>query len=157
MENGQVDAAVMLEPDISVLAKRIGHAPKIIADVRTPEGLKEVFGTSSGRRRALRQDRLAAEEPRNRQEARCGDPETLQWISDHSGEEIAAKMPQKYAGGDEKQYAKVIGELKKTLNTTGEFTEEGAQAVLETQRVANPEVGDKEIDLSKTYTNEYLK
>lgn len=158
VENGQVDAAVMLEPDISVLAKRIGHDPKIIADVRTPEGLKEVFGASAWPSSSLyaKTDWLQ-KNPETAKKLAAAIQETLQWISDHSGEEIAAKMPEKFAGGDEKQYAKVIGDLKKTLSTNGEFTEEGVQAVLETQRVANPEVGDKEIHLSKTYTNEFLK
>lgn len=158
VENGQVDAAVMLEPDISVLAKRIGHDPQIIADVRTPEGLKEVFGASAWPSSSLyaKTDWLE-QNPEKAKKLAAAMQETLEWISDHSGEEIAAKMPEKFSGGDEKQYATVIGELKKTLSTDGKFTEEGAQAVLETQRVANPEVGDKEIDLSKTYTNEFLK
>lgn len=158
VENGQVDAAVMLEPDISVLAKRIGHDPQIIADVRTPEGLKEVFGAAAWPSSSLyaKTDWLE-KNPETAKKLAAAIKETLEWISNHSGEEIAEKMPQKYAGGDEKQYAKVIGELKKTLSTNGEFTQEGAEAVLETQRVANPEVGDKEIDLGKTYTNEYLK
>ncbi|WP_026533258.1 ABC transporter substrate-binding protein, partial [Arthrobacter sp. H41] len=43
VEQGQVDAAVMLEPDITVLGKRLGTEPTIIEDVRTLEGLKEVF------------------------------------------------------------------------------------------------------------------
>ena len=54
-------------------------------------------------------------------------------------------------------YAKVIAELKETLSKDGAFTEDGVQAVLKTQRVANPEIGDKDIKLEDTYTNEFVK
>ena len=82
---------------------------------------------------------------------------TLQFIADHSGEEIAAEMPEAFAGGDPEQYAKVIEEMKVALSKDGAFTEEGVKAVLETQRVANPEVGEAEIKLEETYTNEFVK
>ncbi len=66
-------------------------------------------------------------------------------------------MPETFAGGDPAQYAAVIEELKKTLSTDGAFTEAGAEAVLKTQRIANPEVGEADIDLAETYTNEFVE
>ncbi|MFF2317521.1 ABC transporter substrate-binding protein [Arthrobacter sp. NPDC058097] len=158
VEQNQVDAAVMLEPDVSVLAKRIGHDPVLLEDVRTVEGLKEVFNTGSWPSSSL----YAKTEWLDQNKETAGKlakaiNRTLEFIAGHSGEEIAAKMPEKFAGGDKVLYAKVIEELKKTLSKDGTFTEDGAKAVLETQRVANPEVGDKDIKLADTYTNEFVK
>lgn len=158
VEQGQVDAAVMLEPDISVLAKRIGHPAVVLEDVRTAEGLKEVFATDAWPSSSL----YAKTEWLNQNKDTAGKlakaiKRTLDFIKGHSGAEIAAKMPENFAGGDKDLYAKVIEDLKKTLSKDGSFTEDGVQAVLKTQQVANPEVGNKDIKLADTYTNEFVK
>ncbi|MDP9693233.1 UNVERIFIED_ORG: NitT/TauT family transport system substrate-binding protein [Arthrobacter globiformis] len=158
MEQGQVDAAVMLEPDISVLNKRIGHDLPVLEDVRTAEGLKEVFETDAWPSSSLyaKADWLEQNKETAGKLAKAI-KRTLEFIDGHSGEEIAAKMPEKFAGGDKALYAKVIGELKETLSKDGAFTDDGVKAVLKTQRVANPEIGDKDIKLEDTYTNEFVK
>ncbi|PNH83576.1 ABC transporter substrate-binding protein [Arthrobacter sp. AFG20] len=158
MEQGQVDAAVMLEPDVSVLSKRIGHDLPVLEDVRTAEGLKEVFETDAWPSSSLyaKADWLEQNKETAGKLAKAI-KRTLEFIDGHSGEEIAAKMPEKFAGGDKALYAKVIAELKETLSKDGTFTEEGVKAVLKTQRVANPEIGDKDIKLEDTYTNEFVK
>lgn len=43
------------------------------------------------------------------------------------------------------------------VSPDGKFTQEGVEAVLKTQRVANPEVGEKDIKLEDTYTNEFVE
>ncbi len=158
VEQGQVDAAVMLEPDITVLEKRLGTEPTVIEDVRTPEGLKEVFGTDAWPSSSLYATSDWLEQnPEAAQKLAAAIKKTLQFIADHSGEEIAAEMPESFAGGDPAQYAQVIDEMKVALSKDGVFTEAGVEAVLETQRVANPEVGDAEINLEETYTNEFVE
>ncbi|MFC4397508.1 MULTISPECIES: ABC transporter substrate-binding protein [Micrococcaceae] len=158
VEQGQVDAAVMLEPDVSVLTKRIGHNPVVLEDVRTSEGLKEVFSTDSWPSACLyaKTDWLNQNKDTAAKLAKAI-KRTLEYINGHSGAEIAAKMPESFAGGDKELYAKVIDDLKKTLSKDGTFTEDGVQAVLKTQQVANPDVGNKEIKLSDTYTNDLVK
>lgn len=158
IEQNQVDAAVMLEPDITVLGKRLGTEPAIIEDVRTPEGLQEVFGTDAWPSSSLYATSGWIEEnPEAAQKLATAIKKALKFIAENSGEEIAAEMPEAFAGGDPEQYAKVIEEMKLALSTDGVFTEEGVQAVLETQRVANPEVGEAEIKLEETYTNEFVE
>lgn len=158
VELGQVDAAVMLEPDITVLATRIGKKPTVLSDVRTREGLNEVFGTDAWPSSSLyaKTDWLAKNSDTAAKMAKAI-TRTLKYIDEHSGTEIAAKMPEAFAGGNMEQYAAVIDDLKKTLSKDGVFSEAGTKAVLETQRVANPEVGDKDIKLEDTYTNEFTQ
>ncbi|MDQ4489127.1 ABC transporter substrate-binding protein [Sinomonas sp. ASV486] len=158
VQNSQVDAAVMLEPDISVLAKQIGKSLVILEDVRTVEGLKGVFGADSWPSACLyaKTDWIEKNSDTAGRLAKAI-KRTLKYVDQHSGQEIADKMPEKFAGGDKTQYAKVIDDLKKTLSKDGVFTADGTEAVLKTQRVANPEVGSKDIDLSKTYSNDYVK
>src|SRR6476620_3840357 len=158
MEQGQVDAAVMLEPDVSVLTKRMGHDPLILEDVRSADGLKEVFDADAWPSSSLyaKTEWLDANKETAGKLAKAVE-RTLEFIAGHSGEEIAAKMPEKFAGGDKALYAAVIEDLKKTLSKDGAFTENGVQAVLKTQQVANPDVGNKDIKLADTYTNDFLK
>jgi NitT/TauT family transport system substrate-binding protein len=158
VEQGQVDAAVMLEPDITVLGKRLGTEPTILEDVRTLEGLQDVFDAEAWPSSSLYATTDWLEQnPETAEKLAAAIKRTLEYIADHSGEEIAAEMPETFAGDDPAQYATVIEELKKTLSTDGVFTEAGTEAVLKTQRIANPEVGDAEIDLAETYTNEFVE
>lgn len=157
VENSQVDAAVMLEPDITVLNKRVGSPLPLLGDLRTRDQIKTLYGSDTWPSSCLyAKTEWLEKNPEKAKKLATAIAKTLQWVQNHSGEEIAAKMPEAYAGGDRAQYAKVIEELKLTLSKDGRFSEAGVNAVLDTQRVANPEVGDKKIDLSQTYTNQYL-
>ncbi|OYO20459.1 ABC transporter substrate-binding protein [Enemella evansiae] len=157
VENSQVDAAVMLEPDITVLNKRAGTPLPMLGDLRTRDQVKALYGSDTWPSSCLyAKTEWLEKNPEKAKKLATAIARTLQWVQTHSGEEIAAQMPEAYAGGDRAQYARVIDELKLTMSKDGKFSEAGVNAVLDTQRVANPEVGDKKIDLSKTYTNEYV-
>ena len=158
VQHGQVDAAVMLEPDLTVLGTQLGKQPVVLEDVRTVEGLKDVFGTDAWPSSSLyaKTDWLE-KNPDTAAKMAKAIQRTLQFIASHSGAEIAAKMPPAFAGGNMDQYAAVIDKLKPTLSKDGAFSEAGTEAVLKTQRVANPEIGDKDINLADTYTNKFVK
>lgn len=157
MSTGQVVAGVMLEPDIDVLAEKTGSSTTTIADTRTPDGLKAVYGSDSWSSSAFysKSDWLTAN-PETAQKLANAITKTLKYIAEHDGAEIAAHMPESFAGGDLERYAKLIDELKPQLTADGRNTVEGTEAALQTQRVANPEVGEKDIDLSQTFTNEFV-
>ncbi|QAY61084.1 transporter substrate-binding domain-containing protein [Microbacterium protaetiae] len=158
VENNQVDAAVMLEPDISVLAKRLGKDPAIIEDVRSTDGLQSVFGTDAWPSACLyAQTDWLKKNPETAKKLAHAVAKALAYANTHTGAEIAAKMPEKFSAGDKALYAAAIDNVKVTYSKDGVFPEDGLKAVLDTQRVANPEVGDKKIDLSTTYTNEFVK
>ncbi|NNG19263.1 ABC transporter substrate-binding protein [Naumannella sp. ID2617S] len=157
VQNNQVDAAVMLEPDITVLNKRMGAPLPMLGDLRTREQVKALYGSDTWPSSCLyAKTEWLEKNPDKAKKLATAIAKTLQWVQNHSAEEIAAKMPEAYAGGDRAQYAQVIDSLKHTLSKDGKFSDSGVNAVLDTQRIANPEVGEKKIDLSKTYTNEYL-
>lgn len=157
VQNSQVDAAVMLEPDITVLTKRVGSPLPILGDLRTLEQVTQTYGADAWPSACLyaKSDWLEKNADTAKKLA-AAIRKTLEWIQAHSAQEIADKMPEAYAAGDKAQYAAVIEILKHTLSKDGKFTDAGVKAVLDTQRVANPEVGDKNIDLAKTYTNDFL-
>lgn len=156
MEQGQVDAAVMLDPAFSQLEARVGGLT-VLADTRTEAGVEEIFGTTTYPAAVFyaKQDWIDANEDTTKKLAAVMQ-RTLQWIQDHTAEEIAAEMPKQYAGDDPALYTKAIAALKDAYNPTGELDEEGANAVLGVMAETQPEVADADVDVSKTFTNEFL-
>ncbi len=84
---------------------------------------------------------------------------TLKFIDSHPAPEIAAKMPANYAGGDPQLYAKAVNDTKGIFNTDGVMPADGAKNVLDVLASFSPSVQGKKdsIDLSKTYTTEFVK
>jgi NitT/TauT family transport system substrate-binding protein len=83
---------------------------------------------------------------------------TLKWIQSHTGAEIAAQMPADYyAGSGLTAYVKALTSEKGIYNPTGIMPPTGPQTCLNVQQAFNPAVKGKTIDLSKTFTNEFVQ
>jgi NitT/TauT family transport system substrate-binding protein len=83
---------------------------------------------------------------------------TLKWIQSHTGAEIAAQMPADYyAGSGLPAYVKALNSEKGIYNPTGLMPPTGPQTCLRVQQAFNPTVKGKTIDLSKTFTNEFVQ
>ncbi|MGI8717588.1 MAG: ABC transporter substrate-binding protein [Lapillicoccus sp.] len=158
MENGKVDAAVMIDPSLSQLQKRVGKDNLVIlSDTRTAEGVQNAFGVSTYPAAVLYSTGdWINKNPDTARKLAGAIQRTLTWIQGHSAEEIAAKMPPQYAGDDKSVYVASIEAAKKAYSPDGKIHEDGAKEVLSVLKQSIPEVGSATIDLSKTYTNEYL-
>jgi NitT/TauT family transport system substrate-binding protein len=159
MEQGQVDAAVMLDPAIAQLEARTGEL-KLLADTRTVEGVQEAYGTDTYPAAVLyaTQDYIDA----NKETVgKLADAITcaLEYIQTHSGEEIAAEMPPQLVGEDKALYAGAVESLKEAFNPTGEIDEAGAEAVRDVLAQTQPEIAqaDVDVDVAQTYTNEFVE
>jgi NitT/TauT family transport system substrate-binding protein len=83
---------------------------------------------------------------------------TLKWIQSHSGADIADKMPADYYKGVGKDaYVAALDSEKGIFNPTGLMPPDGPQTCLSVLGEFNPKVKGKSIDLSKTYTDEFVK
>ena len=155
MEQGQIDAAVMLDPAVTLLK---GNNPdlKILSDTRTQKDTLAVFGGEyPGGALYAKADWVKAHE-KEVQGMSTAIVTTLKWIHSHSAEEIADKMPPELVGKDKALY---IAALKNTIpmySETGRMDPKGAAAVLAVFSQSSPDVAKAHIDLSKTYTNEYV-
>jgi NitT/TauT family transport system substrate-binding protein len=156
MEQGQIDAAVMLDPSITVLQGR-NKDLTILSDTRTQHDTLAVFGGEyPGGALYTRADWIAGHE-KEVQAMTNAIIATLKWIHSHSAEEIADKMPPELVGKDKAGY---IAALKNTLpmySETGLMDPKGAAAVLAVFSQSSPEVAKANVDLSKTYTNKYVE
>lgn len=84
---------------------------------------------------------------------------TLKFINSNDGAAIAAKMPTDYAGSDKKLYEQAINDSKGMFTKDGVMDPDGAKNVLEVLGSFSKNVKPKkaQIDLSKTYTTEFVK
>jgi NitT/TauT family transport system substrate-binding protein len=156
MEQGSVDAAIMLDPAITVLQGKFKDL-KILSDTRTQKDTVSVFGGEYPGGALYSKADWVAKNGKTVQALTDAIVATLKWIHSHSPEEIMAKMPAEYVGPDKALY---LAALKNTLpmySETGRMDPKGAQAVLAVFSQSVPEIAKANIDLSTTYTNTFVE
>jgi len=155
MEQGKVDAAVLIDPAVTELQKRVGNL-QILRDLRTEKGVEAVYGVQQYPAAVLySQTSWVKDNPETAGKLARAITRTLTWISQHSAEEIAAKMPPQFAGTDKDVYIKAVAAAKPTYSKDGVMPKDGAEAVLKVLSF-DPEIAKANIDIAKTYTNKYV-
>ena len=155
MEQGKVDAAIMLDPAITLLQGKFKDL-KILSDTRTQKDTLEVFGGEYPGGALYTRAEWVAKNEGTAQALATAIVATLKWIHSHTPEEVMAKMPEDLVGPDKGLY---LAALKNTLamySTTGKMDPKGAEAVLAVFAQSVPEIAKANIDLSKTYTNRFV-
>jgi NitT/TauT family transport system substrate-binding protein len=155
MEQGQIDAAVMLDPSVTVLQ---GNHPdlRILSDTRTQKDTLSVFGGEYPGGALYSTTAWVTSHEKDAQALTDAIVNTLAWIHSHSPEDIMAKMPAETVGKNKELY---LAALKNTLpmySETGKMDPKGADAVLAVFSEGSPEVAKANIDVSKTYTNKFV-
>ncbi len=155
MEQGQIDAAVMLDPAVTILSDKYKDL-RILSDTRSQKDTLSVFGGEYPGGALYTKAEWIAAHPKEVQGMATAIIATLKWIHSHTAEEIADKMPAEYVGKDKAIY---IAALKNTLpmySNDGKMDPKGAAAVLAVFSQSSPDVAKAHIDLSKTYTNKFV-
>ena len=155
MEQGSVDAAVMLDPAITQLQGR-NKDLTILSDTRTQKDTLDVFGGEYPGGALYTKSGWIAAHPKETQALTNAIVATLKWIHSHTPEEIMAKMPENLVGADKALYLAALKNTIPMYSTTGKMDPKGAQAVLDVFSQSSPEVKNAKIDLSKTYTNKFV-
>jgi NitT/TauT family transport system substrate-binding protein len=156
MEQGSIDAAIMLDPAVTQLGGR-NKDLKILVDTRTQKDTIDVFGGEYPGGALYTKAEWIEKNPKAAQGLVNAIVNTLKWIHSHTPEEIMAKMPDELIGADKGLY---LAALKATLpmySETGRMDPKGAEAVLAVFSQSSPDVAKAKIDLSKTYTNQFVE
>ncbi|OCK53817.1 ABC transporter substrate-binding protein [Bradyrhizobium sp. LMTR 3] len=156
MQQGQIDAAVMLDPSVTVLQ---GSHPdlKILADTRTQKDTLAVFGGEYPGGALYTTTAWIKSHEKEVQALTNAIVNTLNWIHSHSPEEIMAKMPEGMVGKDKALYLAALKNTIPMYSQTGLMDPKGADAVLAVFSEGSPEVAKANIDVTKTYTNKYVE
>src|SRR5712671_3965538 len=156
MEQGSVDAAVMLDPAVTLLQGK-NKDLKILSDTRTQKDTLDVFGGEYPGGALYTKSAWIAAHPKETQALTNAILATPKWIHSHTAEEIMAKMPDGLVGADKALYLAALKNTIPMYSTTGKMDPKGAQAVLDVFSQSSPEVKNAKIDLSKTYTNKFVE
>ncbi len=130
----------------------------ILLDMRTAEGSKAALGgTYPATSLYMPTDWVNANKP-TVQKLVNAYVATLAWIQAHSGAEIADKMPADYYKGVGKDaYVAALNSEKGIFNPTGIMPADGPATCLAVLSKFNDKVKGKSIDLTATYTDEFVK
>jgi NitT/TauT family transport system substrate-binding protein len=156
MQQGQIEAAVMLDPSVTVLQ---GSHPdlRILSDTRTQKDTLAVFGGEYPGGALYTTTAWINSHEKEVQALTTAIVNTLAWIHSHSPEEIMAKMPEEIVGKNKELYLAALKNTIPMYSETGKMDPKGADAVLAVFSEGSPEVAKANIDLSKTWTNKYVE
>jgi NitT/TauT family transport system substrate-binding protein len=155
MEQGQIDAAVMLDPSVTVLQS--SHPDlRILSDTRTQKDTLDVFGGEYPGGALYSTTAWVNSHEKDVQALTNAIVNTLSWIHSHSPEDIMAKMPPEVVGKNKELYLAALKNTIPMFSETGKMDPKGADAVLAVFSVSSPEIAKANIDVTKTYTNKYV-
>jgi len=155
MEQGQIDAAVMLDPSVTVLQG--SHSDlKILSDTRTQHDTLAVFGGEYPGGALYSTTAWVNGHEKEVQALTNAIMATLAWIHSHTAEDIMAKMPDEIVGKDRAQYLAALKNTIPMYSETGKMDPKGAEAVLAVFSEGSPDIAKAGIDVTKTYTNKYV-
>lgn len=154
--HNKVDAAVMTDPALAIVRKQMPGL-HTLADTRTAEGVRSVFGVESYPSAVLYSKTEWVEKNRDTAKLLTGAiTRTLSWMRSHTPEEIRAAMPAAFRTEDAGTDIEVLRTAQAMLSVDGKFTPEAVEAVHQVLSASLPAVRDAKIDLGKTYTNELI-
>jgi NitT/TauT family transport system substrate-binding protein len=156
MEQGQIDAAVMLDPSVTVLQG--SHSDlRILSDTRTQKDTLDTFGGEYPGGALYSTTAWVAGHDKEVQALTNAMLNTLAWIHSHSPEDIMAKMPPEMVGKNKELYLAALKNTMPMYSETGKMDPKGADAVLTMFSESSPEVAKANIDVQKTWTNKFVE
>ncbi|MBZ6079058.1 ABC transporter substrate-binding protein [Microvirga puerhi] len=155
IQQDKIQAGMTTEPTVSRLLKT-GEA-KVLVDLRSAEATKAALGGTYPATSLYMQTSWVDAHKAETQKLANALVRTLRYISTHSADEIADKMPKEYLVGDREGYVKALADGKAMFTPDGVMPEGGPETVLAVLSGFSKNVKGKTIDLSKTYTSEFVK
>jgi NitT/TauT family transport system substrate-binding protein len=156
MEQGQIDAAVMLDPSVTLLQGKFKDLT-ILSDTRTQKDTQAVFGGDYPGGALYTKADWIEKHPKETQGLTTAIVNTLAWIHSHTPQEVMDKMPPNLVGPDKAGYLAALKNTIPMYSTTGKMDPKGAEAVLAVFSLGSEIVAKANIDVTKTYTNKFVE
>jgi NitT/TauT family transport system substrate-binding protein len=155
VQRGEIDAIVNVDPVIGLLESQ--GLIKVVADTRTLQGTRQVFGGLYPAAVVYAGDAFIAKNPRTVQALANAFVRGLKWIASHSAEEIAGVMPEDYALGNKPLYIQSIRNSLPMYSSDGRFSREAAETAATVLKAFDPDVARTTIDIAATYTDAFAE
>jgi len=155
-KGGDIDAVSNIDPVITIM-ERAGDIV-VVADTRTEEGTRKVFGFSDLPAAALYAPvDFIKKNPNTVQALTNAMVRALLWLQTATPDQVADTVPQDYLLGDRALYVAAFAKFQPAISPDGLFTKEGAENTLKFLAAFNPAVKPAEIKLDQTYDNGYVQ
>ena len=154
MQQDKIQVGMTTEPTISRMLKS-GEA-KVMVDMRTVEGTKAALGGTYPAASLYMEASYIQKNKDAVQKLANAFVKTMKFINTHSGAEIAEKMPKEFYVGDKDLYVKALTDGKSMFTPDGRMPQGGPETVLAVLSGFSKSMKGKTIDLSKTYTSEFV-
>ncbi len=155
LKQGSIQGGMTTDPTVAqIVDQKIG---KVLIDMRTPEGSKQALGGLYPSSSLYMNTDWVNGHKDTVQKLANAFVKTLKWMSTHSAEDIAAKMPSDYAQGGAKLYVEAIKSTLPMFTKDGVMPADGPATVERVLKAFNPNLKNATVDLKKTYTTEFVK
>lgn len=155
MRSGQIDAISNVDPVMTKL--ELDGAVKIIADTRTLKGTQEVWGAPLPAGCLYAPVEFVQKYPNVAQALANAIVRADKWISKAGASDVAKAVPESYLLGDRALYLFSFDKVKEAISPDGMISDAGAKATLKSLAAFDPNIKAAEIDLARTYTNEFAR
>jgi NitT/TauT family transport system substrate-binding protein len=154
LRQGRIDAGMTTEPTASRLLST-GQA-KLLVDLRTPEATQKALGGLYPFACLYMETHWLSGHRGQAQKLANALVKALHFISTHSAAEIAAQLPPEFYAGNRALYVQSLAQSKSMFTPDGVMPPSGPATVLKVLSAVNSSVRRKAIDLSETYTTEFV-
>ena len=155
IRSGQIDAIANLDPVISMLEQH--NEIKTIADTRTLKDTNDVFGGPMPAATLYAPAAFVQKYPNTTQALTNAMVRALKWIQKAGPSDIIKAVPESYLLGDRSLYIDAFMKVRQAISPDGYFPPGGPDTALRTLKAFEPSLADKQIDLSKTFTNSFVQ
>ena len=156
LEHGKVDVGMVADPAFTLVHRR-NPTVRVLADLRTAEGVNAALGTHAYPASVLyaKGEWIRANRETTQRLARAI-TRTLAWMQAHTPQDIADKTPKTFRGEDDALYVEALKASMPMFSPDGLMAAEGTEVVRTLLAGSMEKVRAATIDLSKTYTNEFI-
>jgi NitT/TauT family transport system substrate-binding protein len=155
MRSGQIDAISNVDPVMTKL--ELDGVVKVVADTRNVKGTQEVWGAPLPAGCLYAPVEFLQKYPNVAQALANAIVRADKWIAGAGATDVAKVVPESYLLGDRALYLFSFDKVKEAISPDGMIPDAGAQATLAALRKFDPAVAATQIDLARTYTNEFAK
>lgn len=154
MKRGEIDAISNLDPVISTLNR--DNLITILADSRTEEGTKKIFGGANPAAVLYTKQDFIEKNPKTVQALVNALYKALKWLETASPEDVANTVPAEYHLNDKALYLEAVKNSLPTYSRTGVVTASGQKAAMELLSY-DKEMANAQVDVTKTFDGRFVK